>query len=145
MSWRGEVVKEHVIDLAVLKIMGGLTAAGTLFGGFFIPDANLPFFNVTISTLGMSAAGSMLAFAYGTPVESRRKLYGYAIGGTFIGIWGLQFMLWQGVEIPPEFRPPVAGALALLSRWIVPFLIDNFPMVWARIFNTGGNKPGGSS
>lgn len=137
-------MKEALLDVLVLRVGASITAAGTVASGFFIDGSNLPFFNVSISTLGMAAAGSMIAFAYGTPVESRRKLYGYAIGGTFVGIWGMQFMLWQGVSIPVEFRPPIAGALALLSRWIVPFLVDNFPVVWARIFNTGGNKPGGT-
>lgn len=104
-------------------------------------NGHLPFFNVTISTLGMAAAGSMLAFAYGTPIESRRKLYGYAIGGMFIGIWSVQLMLWQGVAIPVEFRPPIAGAAALLSRWVVPFLVDNFAVIGARIF--GRQPPSG--
>jgi hypothetical protein len=134
------------IDLLTFKIGAATMTAGTILGGFFIEGGNLPFFNVSISTLGMSAAGSMLAFAYGTPIESRKKLYGYAIGGTFIGIWGMQLLLWQGVGIDKEYRPPVAGGIALLSRWIVPFLIDNFPILWARIFGratppTGGGAP----
>lgn len=131
------------MDILLLKASAGATAGATILGAFFIDGSNLPFFNVSISTLGMSAAGSMIAFAYGTPVESRRKLYGYAIGGTFIGIWGMQFLLWRGVVIPPEFRPPIAAVIALLSRWIMPFVIDNIPALWARVFNTG-RPPGGS-
>lgn len=130
------------IDILMLKASAAATAAATLLGGFFVDGSNLPFFNVSISTLGMSAAGSMIAFAYGTPVESRRKLYGYAIGGTFIGIWGMQFLMFRGIVISPEFRPPIAAGIALLSRWIMPFIIDNIPALWARVFNTG-NKPGG--
>lgn len=127
------------MDLLMLKI-GAITTAFTTSFGFYTAGSHLPFFNVTVSTLGMSAAGSMLAFAYGTPIESRRKLYGYAVGGTFIGIWSVQLMLWQGVSLPLEFRPPVAGAAALLSRWIVPFLVDNFAVIGARIF--GRQLPG---
>jgi hypothetical protein len=133
----------EAIDFVMLKAIGVATGVTTVTTGFFVPGAMLPFFNVSPSTLGMSAAGSMIAFAYGTPVDSRRKLYGYAIGGTFIGIWGMQFLLWQGVSIPLEFRPPVSAVIALLSRWIMPFIIDNIPSIWARVFNTG-KSPGGS-
>lgn len=136
-------MKDHALDLLLLKIAAGTTSAASIFGGFFISGGNVPFFNVTPGTLGMAAAGSMLAFAYGTPIESRRKLYGYAIGGTFIGVWGMQLMMWQGVAIPLEFRPPVAGGVALLSRWIVPFMVDNFPILWARIFGRSP-PPGGT-
>ena len=130
-------------DALILKASALITVTGTTSSAFWISGAHLPFFNVTMSTLGMSAAGSMLAFAYGTPIKSRKKLYGYAVGGTFIGIWGVQLMLWQDVVLPPEFRPPVAGAIALLSRWIVPFLVDNFAIIGARIF--GRTPPAGDS
>ena len=133
------------LDALLLKIgagVAGLTALVTPSKfSIILADGHLPFFNVTISTLGMPAAGSMLAFAYGTPIESRRKLYGYAIGGMFIGIWTVQLMLWQDVPIPMEFRPPIAGAAALLSRWVVPFLVDNFAVIGARIF--GRQPPSG--
>lgn len=122
------------IDALLLKVAGTSTAAGSVIGSLYVHGQNIPFFNVSISTFGMSAAGSMIAFAYGTPIESRKKLYGYAIGGTFIGIWGLQLLMLYGIVIDPEFRPPVSGAIALLSRWIVPFFVDNFPMIWGRIF-----------
>ena len=129
------------IDTLLLKVAGTSTAAGSVIGSLYVHGQNIPFFNVSISTFGMSAAGSMIAFAYGTPIESRRKLYGYAIGGTFIGIWGLQLLMLYGMVIDPEFRPPVAGAIALLSRWIVPSLVDTLPVIWGRIF--GRSPPSG--
>lgn len=129
------------MDVLILKVSAATTGLWT-FGSLFVSGGNIPFFNVSISTFGMAAAGSMIAFAYGTPIESRKKLYGYAIGGTFIGIWGLQLMMLYGLVIPEEFRPPVSGAIALLSRWIVPFFVDNFPMIWNRIFGRP-NPPGG--
>ena len=136
---------QWALDALILKLAGGISAAAAVVvpqGMSILSESgHLPFFNVTISTLGMAAAGSMLAFAYGTPIESRRKLYGYAIGGMFIGIWTVQLMLWQGVEVPLEFRPPIAGAAALLSRWVVPFLVDNFAVIGARIF---GRQPPGA-
>lgn len=128
------------IEALLLKI-----GAGTVFGSVTMLEAlsgrsSLPFFNVSISTLGMAAAGSMLAFAYGTPVDSRRKLYGYAIGGTFIGVWVVQIVpVWLGWDwyTAAVMEPPLAGVTALLSRWIVPFVVDNIPAVWKRVFNTG--------
>ena len=135
---------QWALDALLLKVAAAVSAttavAAPQAASILLGDGHLPFFNVTISTLGMAAAGSMLAFAYGTPIESRRKLYGYAIGGMFIGIWTVQLMLWQGVPVPLEFRPPIAGAAALLSRWVVPFLVDNFAVIGARIF--GRSPPG---
>lgn len=136
----------QAFDLFAFKVMASVTAAGTIFGGFFLEGGNLPFFNVSISTLGMSAAGSMIAFAYGTPVDSRKKLYGYAIGGTFIGVWAVQilpsWMSW-GWYVDEKMAPPIAGIVALLSRWIVPFIIEQGPVIFKRIFNVGGQNPGG--
>lgn len=128
------------IEALLLKV-----GAGTVFGSVAMMEAlsghsSLPFFNVSISTLGMAAAGSMLAFAYGTPVDSRRKLYGYAIGGMFIGVWVVQIVpvwLGWGWYTAAVMEPPLAGVTALLSRWIVPFVVDNIPAVWKRVFNTG--------
>lgn len=122
------------LDALILKVVAVTAAASPQVFGMFHQNGTVPFFNVSISTLGMSAAGSMIAFAYGTPIKNRKKLYGYAIGGTFIGVWGLQLMLWQGVDVPAEFRPPVGAAVALLSRWIVPFIAENMKFLINRIF-----------
>lgn len=142
-------MKEHAVDLLMLKIMAIATSLSTVIGAFFTQGQNLPFFDVSISTLGMSAAGSMLAFAYGTPVDSRRKLYGYAIGGTFIGVWAVKILpgwLGWGWYVDDSMAPPIAGMVALLSRWIVPFLIEQLPTIFKRIFNMGGpTPPGGKS
>lgn len=131
------------MDLIGLKVGAALTAVGTVAGGFFLKGNIVPFFNVSISTLGMAAAGSMIAFAYGTPVDSRKKLYGYAIGGTFIGVWAVQILpgwLGWGWYVDAKMAPPLAGVIALLSRWIVPFIIEQIPVLFKRIFNTGGPK-----
>ena len=60
--------------------------------------AALPFFEVSYATVGMSVAGSLLAFAYSPPVVSRKRMYGYAVGGIFIGIWGLKLLQWWGLS-----------------------------------------------
>ena len=124
-------------DFLALKVLGAVAAAGAVFGDVALAGAALPFFGVSISTVGMSAAGSMIAFAYGTPVESRRKLYGYAIGGTFIGVWGVQLLLWRGVDVPLQFQPPVAGVIALISRWAVPVIVENLAVIGSRLFGKG--------
>lgn len=134
-----------LLGAAALKAVSVITAAGSIGTAFFTPGATLPFFGVSITTLGMAAAGSMIAFAYGTPVDSRRKLYGYAIGGTFIGVWAVQILpKWLAWEwYLPVMEPPLAGAIALISRWLVPFVVENIPDLWNRIFNTGGKTPPG--
>lgn len=126
------------VSAAGIPVHGIAAAAlGVAAPVFFGSDA-LPFFGVSVTTLGMSAAGSMIAFAYGTPVESRKKLYGYAIGGTFIGIWSVQILpRWLGWEWYDDgiMEAPLAGAVALASRWIVPLVLENLPALWRRITN----------
>ena len=73
-----------------------MTAAAAATGSL-LPEAaktaiTLPFFDVTLATLGMAVAGSLIAFAYGTPVEGRKRLFGYAVGGIFIGLWCAQLL-----------------------------------------------------
>lgn len=136
------------MDLLGLKLSAAVTAAGTVVSGMFLPGSVVPFFNVSISTLGMSAAGSMIAFAYGTPVESRKKLYGYAIGGIFIGVWAVQILpgwLGWGWYVDEKMAPPLGGLVALMSRWIVPFIIEQIPTILKRVFNMGGPAPGAKS
>ena len=136
-------MREELIEIAMLKVLAVGTAGSSFMLAVFSPEATLPFFNVPITTLGMSAAGSLLGFAYGSPVDDRRKLFGYAIGGTFIGIWAVQILpKWlEWGWFLPELQPAVAGIVALLSRWIVPFVIEQIPALWKRIF--GGNANSG--
>lgn len=129
------IMRDLAADILTLKASAAVATLGSIMGAFFVPGATVPFFNVSPNTFGMSVAGSLLAFAYGTPIESRKKLYGYAIGGIFVGIWGMQFLLWRGVDIHLDYRPAVAGAIALGSRWIIPFIIENIPVLWNRIFH----------
>lgn len=124
-------------DLLAAAAFGG---GVSVVGGFVIGGQSIPFFNVSITTLGMAAAGSLLAFAYGTPILDRRKLYGYAVGGIFIGIWTVHLLRWRGVEVPEEVAGPLAGAVALVSRWLVPLVLENMPAIWTRIFGTAGDK-----
>lgn len=125
-------------------MMGTASVIGSLLGQVLDGGA-LPFFNVGVATLGMATAGSMLAFAYGTPVKSRRKLYGYAFGGIFIGVWLVQilpvWLEWHWYS-PALMQAPLAGLMALLSRWIVPFVIEEVPVILQRIIGRTPNGPG---
>lgn len=140
---------ETMLD-ATLNASPATHGVAAAIGGVIAPLAlgheALPFFGVSPTTLGMAAAGSMIAFAYGTPVQSRAKLYGYAVGGLFIGIWAVQILPgWLGwVWYKPELmEPPLAGFVALLSRWVVPFVVESLPMLWRRLTNTPPPPAGG--
>ena len=123
-----------------------MTAAAAATGSL-LPEAartaiTLPFFDVTLATLGMAVAGSLIAFAYGTPVEGRRKLFGYAVGGIFIGVWCAQLapLVLGWAWYTPALQPPVAGLSALMSRWLMPLVIEQVPALYRRVFNSGEQK-----
>lgn len=128
-------MKSEIMDAIIAKIGAGTFVAASTITSAIAPEAKLPFFNVSITTLGMAAAGSLIAFAYGNPVKDRKKLIGYAVGGTFVGIWAAQFLPalfgWKWYEHVLE--PPLAGAVALASRWLVPFVLDQIPALWNRL------------
>lgn len=137
------------IDHAAVAVAGTGVAAWATGHTPFLPslavaDATitLPYIDVTLGTLGMAVAGSLIAFAYGTPVVSRAKLFGYAVGGIFIGVWAAQLLPhvlgWRWYE--EAMQPPVAGISALLSRWAVPLLVEQGPAIYRRIFNTEVKK-----
>ena len=123
-----------------------MTAATAAVGSLLRPATDaalrLPFFDVTLSTLGMAVAGSMIAFAYGTPVDGRRKLFGYAVGGIFIGVWCAQLapLVLGWAWYTPALQPPVAGLSALMSRWLMPLVIEQVPALYRRVFNSGEQK-----
>ncbi len=101
---------------------------------------SLPFFEVGYSTVGMAIAGSILAFAYSPVVTSRKRMYGYAVGGVFIGIWGLKLLQWKGVHIGVEFEPMFAGLIALVSQQIIPPIVEILPTLLTK-FASFGRKP----
>ena len=128
-------------------MLGMREAAASAAIGASLPVAahihlTLPFFDVTIATLGMAVAGSLIAFAYGTPVDGRRKLFGYAVGGIFIGVWCAQLapLVLGWAWYTPALQPPVAGLSALMSRWLMPLVIEQVPALYRRVFNSGETK-----
>lgn len=118
-------------DLAAFKASVAVVVVSTAVQAF-----QVPFFAVSYSTVGMAVAGSLLAFVYGPPVESRKHLYGYALGGIFIGIWGLKLLQWWGVNIPADSEGVFAGVIALISQRIVPVFVDNLPAIAKRLTKT---------
>lgn len=119
-------------------------AAITAIAGVSLPTAYdsaiaLPFFDVTLGTMGMAVAGSLIAFAYGTPVEGRTRLFGYAVGGIFIGLWCAQLLPhvlgWGWYEAP--MQPPVAGIFAFFSRWLIPLVVEQGPTLIRRLLGHG--------
>lgn len=137
----GPIAVADAVALKVAAVSAIFAAAAT---NAVEPGALLPFFDVRLTTVGMASAGSLIAFAYGTPVRDRRKLFGYAIGGVFIGVWVVQLLpAWLGwAWYSTALEPPLAGVVALLSRWIVPFFIENAPAFLRRITGTKPPKDG---
>lgn len=129
-------MKGDAVQGMVLMASGGAAAAVSAVQVIHDKAVILPIIGVSLPTLGMAVAGSLIAFAYGTPVEGRARLFGYAVGGVFIGVWCAQLlphvMGWRWYA--PEFQAPVAGVAALLSRWIVPLVIEQVPALFRRIF-----------
>lgn len=131
-----------MIDDGLMRLSAAAAVASSVLPAAADASLRIPFFDVTLGTLGMAVAGSLIAFAYGTPVESRRKLFGYAVGGIFIGLWCAQLlphvMGWSWYA--PALQPPFAGICALMSRWLMPLVIEQVPALYRRIFNTGASK-----
>lgn len=123
-------MKTEATDLLILKSAAVASAGASVVSGLFVAGTVIPFFNVSPTTLGMAAAGSLLAFTYGTPIKGYGKLFGYAMGGIFIGVWAIHLLRWRGVDIPEEVAGPVAGCIALVSRWALPAVIESFPGLW---------------
>ena len=125
-----------------IRMTAATAAVGSLLPAAADAAITLPFFDVTLATLGMAVAGSLIAFAYGTPVEGRKKLFGYAVGGIFIGLWCAQLLPhilgWGWYQ--PAMQSPVAGISALLSRWLMPLVIEQVPALYRRVFSSGEQK-----
>ncbi len=123
-------------------------AAKAVTLGLIAGQGVLPFFGVSISTLGMAATGSLLAFAYAAPVNSVPKLFGYAIGGTFVGIWSAQLLphwlnwSWYFDVGRAVLDPPFAGVVALSSRWTLPLVFESLPAIFSRVTGIHVNKDG---
>lgn len=106
---------------SLLFVLGTVAVVSTSAYG------TLPVFEARLAVVGMAFAGSLLAFAYSPPVASRKRMYGYAVGGVFIGLWGLKLLQWYGVDIRPEYEPMFAGTIALISQQVIPPIVEALP------------------
>lgn len=101
---------------------------------------SVPLFGVPLTVLAMAAAGSLVGFAYGQPVQSRKALYAFAFANTLIGAWAAVLIPeWRGWEVSPMAQPPLAGALAAVARFTVPAFIEGIPAVVRRLMGAIGN------
>ena len=138
---RNSIVEFVGDKVATVGALGLVSWTAWVFDG-----SNLPFFNVPITTLGMAAFGSILGFAYGTPVTPRKRLYGYGVGGTFIGVWAVvilpSWLGWKWYDAA-MMQGALAGAVALISRFTVPVIIDGLSILVNRLLNR--TPPGDNS
>lgn len=101
-----------------------------------INELSVPFFGVPLTVLAMAAAGATLSFAYGEPLESRKKLFTLAIANTFLAAILVavipQALGWEWTNT--NLEPPLAGIVAIAARWVVPNFIDLVPEVLRKVF-----------
>lgn len=105
----------------------------------------LPFFNVPLTVLAMAGAGSLVGFAYAPPVESRKKLYTYALSNTLIASWLVVLIPeWRSWTVSEVALPPLAGMIAAASVVIVPIAFKRLPEVFTLLLDRYFKKaPGG--
>jgi hypothetical protein len=128
-------MRTEAAQALVMMMTGSAAAVGSVAQVVADKAVIVPIIGVSLPTLGMAVAGSLIAFAYGTPVQGRVRLLGYAVGGIFVGVWCAQLFphLFGWRWYAPELQAPVAGIAALLSRWLVPLVIEQVPAMWNRI------------
>jgi hypothetical protein len=137
------MIGEQAVPAAKVAAAVAATAitAPTLFG---FDHYIVAFVGVPFTSVGMSAAGAMLSFAFGKGEANRLKLFGTAVGATFIGaaaITGLP-ALFHLTPVAEDARPVVGFFYALFTRWAMPVIIDVFPMLLRRWLNIPAKSDG---
>lgn len=126
-----------------LLIVGATTTA-SLFG---FDQYVIAFVGVPFTVVGMSAAGAMLSYAFGTGEASRAKLFLTATAATFIGAAAVTWVpsLFHVFDIADAAKPVAGFFYALFTRWLMPVFIEILPMLVRRWFNipekSKGDKP----
>lgn len=107
----------------------------------------IAFIGVPFTVVGMSAAGSLMSFAFGSPEPNRLKLVFTAGAATLIGaaaVTGIPALIHMN-QIAEAARPVAGFFYALFTRWAMPVLIDVLPMLIRRWLNipekNSGAKP----
>jgi hypothetical protein len=96
-------------------------------------DVTVPLLGVPLTVLGTAAGGAFASFAYGSHETSRVRLFVTAIVNTFLAALSVAvFPVWLNWEwLTPVLKPPVAGLLAFIARWVVPLVVEMAPQ-WIR-------------
>ena len=128
------MIRNLLAEGGILKVASLTSVAVAATPG--INGWSIPMFGVPLTVLAMAAAGATISFAYGEPVKSRRKLFTLAIANTFIAAISVAVVPeafgWNWVS--EKLEPPLAGLVAIASRWIVPNFIDLVPEVLRKLF-----------
>lgn len=128
------MLKEVLAEGGLLKVASLTSVAIAATTG--INGWSIPMFGVPLTVLAMAAAGATISFAYGEPVKSRKKLFTLAIANTFIAAISVAVVPeafgWSWVS--DKLEPPLAGLVAIASRWVVPNFIDLVPEVLRKLF-----------
>lgn len=130
------------VVLAVAKIGTIGAAASVTTSVFGFDDYLVAFFGVGFTTLGMSAAGAMFSFAWGTRSKSRLMLFFTAGAATFIGasaVTGIPAFFPSVGDVREGAQPVVGFFYALFTRWAMPIIVDIIPMLIRRWFNIPSN------
>lgn len=123
--------------MSLPAVTGGVAAGAATASLFGFDQYIVAFVGVPFTVVGMSAAGSLLSYAFGTGEASRIKLFLTATAATFIGaaaVTGLPALL-HTPEIAEAARPVAGFFYALFTRWAMPVLIEVLPMMLRRWFN----------
>lgn len=128
------MLKEILTEGGILKV-ASLTSVG-IAATTGINGWSIPLFGVPITVLAMAAGGATIAFAYGEPVKSRKRLFTLAVANTFIAAISVAVVPeafgWEWVS--DKLEPPLAGLVAVASRWVVPSFIELVPEVLRKLF-----------
>lgn len=113
----------------------GVSALGVSVGGL-INQWSIQLFNVPLTVVGMTVAGTLLSFGYGPKIENRKNLYLQALFIAFLSTVTVaivpEFMDWEWVT--PKLQAPLGGMLAVLGRFTIDPAIKIIPEVLRKIF-----------
>lgn len=133
--------------MAALPTIGAAVGAATIttatlfgFDRYIIAFVGVPF-----TVVGMSAAGSMMSYAFGTGEASKPKLFFTATAATFIGSAAVTWVpvMFHIADVADPAKPVAGFFYALFARWAMPVFIDILPMLIRRWFNIPEKaKPG---
>lgn len=132
-----------------LPSLGAGVVAGTTVASLFGFDQYvIAFVGVPFTVVGMSAAGALMSYAFGTGETSRVKLFFTAAAATFIGAAAVTWVpaLFHIWDVADPVKPVAGFFYALFTRWLMPVFIEILPMLVRRWFNIpekvkAGDKP----